>query len=115
MRVLCKYCDNAVEMDGIMNCPFCGGSLGEYASEEDRRLEQERLREFELEKQRMKKEASEADDEKWGKILSSAAMSGLSGASFLDRIGRYIGKFLKSLIIIAVILAAIIIACKLLG
>lgn len=115
MRVLCKYCDNAVELDGSMKCPSCGGSLGEYASEADNRLEQERLREFELEKQRLKKEASEADDEKWGKILGSAAMSGLSGRSFLDRIGHYINKFLKSIIIIAIILAVVIIACKLLG
>lgn len=115
MRVYCEFCGNAVEMDGNMTCPHCGGSLGENAMKEEERREQERLQNLELEKQRLKKEAAEADNEKWGKIVGSAALSGLTGQSLFDRIGRYIGKFLKSLIIIAIILVAIIVIGKLLG
>lgn len=121
MRVICEFCENEVEVTGNMTCPHCGGILTGPAQRERERLrkeeEAERLRQAEIEKERqkteqkrLKAEASEADEEKWGKILSAAALLPLlSRRNPLNSVGRDLRGFFRILGVIVIIVIVIII------
>ncbi len=120
MRVKCEFCDNDVEIIGNMTCPHCGGTLANVAKAERERLEKleeaERIRRAELEKERLKAEekrlkaeAAESDNEKWGKILASGLGMGFFGRirAFLRRVFNGIWGIVKILGIVALVLIII--------
>lgn len=120
MRVKCEFCDNDVEILGNMTCPHCGGALANVAKAERERLEKlaeaERIRQAELEKERLKAEekrlkaeAAESDNEKWGKILASGLGMGFLGRirAFLRRVFSGIWGIVKILGVVALVLIII--------
>ncbi len=121
MRIICEFCENEVELTGNMTCPHCGGILTGAAQKERERLrkeeEAERLRQAEIEKERqkteqkrLKAEAAEADNEKWGKILSGAALLPfLNLSNLFGSIGRDLRGFFKILGVIVLIVIIIVV------
>ena len=112
MRVICEYCDNSVEINDNMTCPCCGGSLGEAATAA---MEQMRQEELELERarlkneeRRLKAEAAESDNQRWGKIFS--VWSGIK--NFFARLFHGIGGLLKIAVIVLIVLAVVYIFRK---
>lgn len=119
MRVLCEFCGNEIDVAGNMTCPHCGGAVGELAKKERERLEklaeEEKRRQLELDKERekteqkrLKAEAAESDNEKWGRILAGS-MLGFTPFSGIRRFMRDISGFFKIVGIIAVIVIIVLI------
>lgn len=120
MRVICEYCNNDVEIIGNMTCPHCGGTLANVAKAERERLEKlaeaERIRNAELEKERLKAEekrlkaeAAESDNEKWGNIIASTLGGGIFGSirAFFRRVFNGIWGIVKILGVVALVLIII--------